>query len=155
MVGLDQVIPIYDTTASPFGKLDWGRCTQKKLADKTTLYLHVFDWPQDGVLLVPGVKNQVQQAYLLAGQTSLEARRQDEGVIVSLPAQAPDPINSVVVLKVGGTLEINGSFCNDDLVVQLRPNDPSRLQVINNKNGDDGVVGDRGQCEGWSAFLCH
>jgi alpha-L-fucosidase len=97
---------IYDTTASPLGKLDWGRCTQKKLADKTTLYLHVFDWPEHGELLVPGLTNQVQQAYLLAGQTSLKARLQDEGVLVSLPALAPDPINSVVVLQVDGALDI-------------------------------------------------
>ena len=26
---------IYGTTASPFEKLAWGRCTQKKLADGT------------------------------------------------------------------------------------------------------------------------
>ena len=48
----------------------------------------------------------VRQAYLLTGQTSLEAKRQDEGIIVSLPALAPDPINSVVVLQVDGALDI-------------------------------------------------
>ena len=97
---------IYGTTASPFGRLAWGRCTKKNLADGTILYLHVFDWPEDGKLLVPGLKNRVAQAYLLAGETALESRRQDEGVFVSVPAQAPDAINSVVVLKVMGTLDI-------------------------------------------------
>jgi alpha-L-fucosidase len=66
----------------------------------------VFDWPEDGELFVPGLKNRVEQAYLLADRTSLEPRRQDEGVIVSLPAASPDPINSVVVLKVDGALDI-------------------------------------------------
>ena len=52
---------IYGTSASPFKKLAWGRCTQKP----GKLYLHVFDWPQ-GELIVPGLKNTVTKAYLLA-----------------------------------------------------------------------------------------
>jgi alpha-L-fucosidase len=96
---------IYDTTASPFGGFAWGRCTKKDLADGTILYLHVFDWPEDGKLLVPGLKNQVQQAYLMADKTALGTRQQENGVIVTVPAEAPDAINSVVVLKVMGRLE--------------------------------------------------
>ena len=33
---------IYGTSASPFFKLTWGRCTQRVEEDGTTLYLHVF-----------------------------------------------------------------------------------------------------------------
>jgi alpha-L-fucosidase len=40
----------------PLAKLEWGRCTKKVAAGGTTLYLHVFDWPKDGKLLVPGLK---------------------------------------------------------------------------------------------------
>jgi alpha-L-fucosidase len=97
---------IYDTTASPFGKLPWGRCTRKAVDDGTLLYLHVFDWPDDGELPVPGLKNRVEKAYLLADGTALQTREQDSGVVVSLPAEAPDAINSVIVLKVEGTLDI-------------------------------------------------
>jgi alpha-L-fucosidase len=97
---------IYDTTASPFNDLTWGRCTKKEVGGGAILYLHVFDWPEDGELLVPGLQNQVQQAYLMADTTALETRRQDSGIVVSLPAQAPDSINSVVVLKVSGVLDI-------------------------------------------------
>ena len=56
---------IYATTASPFKRLPWGRCTKKITAERPTLYLHVFDWPADGKLVVPGLKNQVETAYLL------------------------------------------------------------------------------------------
>ena len=97
---------IYDTTASPFARLDWGRCTKKEDDGETTLYLHVFDWPKERELLVPGLKNAIRRAYLLADHTPLEARRQDADAIVSLPAASPDPINSVVVLKVDGALDI-------------------------------------------------
>ena len=97
---------IYGTTDSPFGKLEWGRCTKKEFARGATLYLHVFDWPEDGKLLVPGLKNEVLQAYLMADWKALETRKHDSGITVSLPAQAPDEINSVVVLKVRGALDI-------------------------------------------------
>ena len=36
---------IYGTTASPFKKLAWGRCTKKLDPSGATFYLHVFDWP--------------------------------------------------------------------------------------------------------------
>ncbi|MDP4226940.1 MAG: alpha-L-fucosidase, partial [Bacteroidota bacterium] len=51
---------IYATTASPFPYLKWGRCTRKG----NILYLHVFNWPNNGILNVP-LKNQVNRAYLL------------------------------------------------------------------------------------------
>jgi len=97
---------IYGTSASPLGKPEWGRCTQKKTSDGTTLYLHVFDWPEDGELLVTGLKNDVRQAHLLADGTAVKTRRQESDTVVSLPRQAPDEIASVIVLEIGGELEI-------------------------------------------------
>ncbi len=97
---------IYDTTASPFSKLTWGRCTKKESDGETILYLHVFDWPEDGQLLAPGLKNEIQQAYLLVDKAALTTRRLDSGIVVSLPLEAPNDIDSVVVLKVAGTLDV-------------------------------------------------
>lgn len=97
---------IYATTASPFKRLPWGRCTKKLHEGGATLYLHVFDYPKDGRLLVPGLKSKVEAAYLLADKKTLRAEASDAGVVVSVPAAAPDPICSVVVLKVKGSLEI-------------------------------------------------
>ena len=98
---------IYGTTASPFHKLSWGRCTKKAAGQGTTLYLHVFDWPKDGKLAVPGLHNQVVSATLLAGHVNLEAVRGDDGVILQLPETAPDPMVSVVKLEVAGALDID------------------------------------------------
>ncbi|TFH46072.1 MAG: glycosyl hydrolase [Lysobacterales bacterium] len=97
---------IYDTTASPFTRLSWGRCTKKAYAGGSTLYLHVFDWPENGELLVPGLKNKVQQTYLMADWKALETRREVSGIVVSLPTTAPDEIDSVVVMKICGTLDV-------------------------------------------------
>ena len=63
---------IYGTTASPFEKLDWGRCTRKAVAGgKTRLYLHVFDWPKDGKLTLPLAAGRGATARLLATGKSL------------------------------------------------------------------------------------
>ena len=91
---------IYGTSASPFNKqLPWGRCTQKP----GKLYLHVFDWPKNGQLQVPTGKD-VKRAYLLADPAKSLAVGSDEvGVqVITLPAAAPDPVASVVVLETEG-----------------------------------------------------
>jgi alpha-L-fucosidase len=98
---------IYATTSSPFAKLSWGRCTQKKLADgKTRLYLHVFDWPADGKLAVPLRTSSSVQATLLAGGQKLAATVADRQVVVKVPAQSPDKIAAVVALDVDGTFQV-------------------------------------------------
>jgi alpha-L-fucosidase len=97
---------IYGTTASPFENLAWGRCTKKVAPAGATLYLHVFDWPADGKLIVPGLKSPVTAARLLATNAKLEAKATAAGWEITLPAQAPDKISSTVVLQVRGAIEI-------------------------------------------------
>jgi alpha-L-fucosidase len=103
---------IYGTTASPFTKqLPWGRCTKKVTPDGTTLYLHVFDWPKDGKLLVPGLKNQVEKAYLLKRgflgfRKGLHTTHEADGVTIAVPAEAPDKISSTIALKLTGAPEV-------------------------------------------------
>jgi alpha-L-fucosidase len=97
---------VYGTQASPFRSLPWGRCSRKVAAGAMTLYLHVFDWPADGKLVVPGLKNDVEKAWLLADPSkSLAVSRADEDVAIAVPARAPDKIDSVVALRVKGEVE--------------------------------------------------
>jgi alpha-L-fucosidase len=88
---------IYGTTAGPFKtQLPWGRATAK--AGK--LYLHVFNWPADGKLLVPGYSAAVGRAYPLAQPGRLlQTKSTAEGLLIDLPATALDPIASVIVLE--------------------------------------------------------
>ncbi len=96
---------IYGTTASPFEKLPWGRCTQKRVSgNRTRLYLHVFDWPRDGRLTVPGLRAKPLKATLLAGGKRLSMAGDETGLTINLPVAAPDPIASVVVLEVRGSI---------------------------------------------------
>jgi alpha-L-fucosidase len=93
---------IYGTQASPFPKLAWGRCTQKKNDSGTTLYLHVFEWPTDGKLLVPGLENEVKAAALLANNEKLEFKKTPEGVELQVPEKALDPNATVIKLEIAG-----------------------------------------------------
>ena len=98
---------IYGTKASPFDKLDWGRCTQKKLADgNSRLYLHIFDWPADGKIVLPGLANKPLKAWLLAGGQKLDVSAGANSVTIALPATAPDKIASVVALDIEGATQV-------------------------------------------------
>jgi alpha-L-fucosidase len=94
---------IYGTSASPFDDLGWGRCTTRAGEETTTLYLHVFDWPTEGTLVVPGIGNDPAGARLLANPArSLSVTRHDSDLRVQLPGKAPDQVCSVVALDVVG-----------------------------------------------------
>ncbi len=90
---------IYGTKPSPFPYLSFGRATLKG----QKIYLHVIDWPKDGSLKIP-LENKVDKAYLLAnpGQ-SLVVAQEANRVGISVPAEAPDPLISIVVLEFEGT----------------------------------------------------
>jgi len=92
---------IYATKASPIAPLAWGRCTCKEGKNNTSLYLTVFDWPADGKLYIPDLKNEIISAKLLAGG-ALKAKSDDGGIVISVPGKAPDAIASVIKIEVKG-----------------------------------------------------
>ena len=95
---------IYATQASPFGMLPWGRCTQKVTNGNTVLYFTVFDWPENGQLKLPSIKNKVISARLLAKNKKVKTDVEGDTVILNLPASAPDKIASVIKLELDGKL---------------------------------------------------
>ena len=102
---------IYATTASPFKRLPWGRCTTKLAGDSSTLFLHVFNWPTNGTLTVPGLNNEVTEAHLLADSSRKIAAAKAEGsVTLTVPTQAPDPICSVIVCRIKGAPEVTATL---------------------------------------------
>jgi len=102
---------IYGTEASPFFKLPWGRCTSRRTSEGTTLYLHVFNWPEDRVLRVPGISASVGSVKLLADQTQeLDARFEGGDLLIDLPGQPADPVNTVIVVETEGELEVKSNM---------------------------------------------
>lgn len=89
---------VYGTEASSFPYLYWGRATRKG----QKLYLHVFDWPKDGKLVVP-MDNKIKSAVLLADPTAkLKISKIKGQIIIQLPAYAPDRNASVVAVDFEG-----------------------------------------------------
>ena len=88
---------IYGTRPSPHPAPGWGRRTVKGNRN----YLHVFEWPDDGKIAVPGAGLNVSKAYLLAdkARTPLKTELNGKNMVISLPAKAPDPVCSVVVIE--------------------------------------------------------
>ena len=100
---------IYGTRPARSSSLAWGRCTQKAIPGGTRLYLHVFDWPNDGQLPVHGMYNRATRAYLLSDpqKRPLKVTRAEDALAVSIPKDAPDPNDSVVVLDIAGKPDVN------------------------------------------------
>jgi alpha-L-fucosidase len=89
---------IYATAASPFPRrLPWGRVTQKTYPDgSTTLFLHIWEWPTDGRLLLPTLLITPTAARMLASGAAVSFAQTGEGVVLSLPGHALDPDVTVV-----------------------------------------------------------
>jgi hypothetical protein len=97
---------IYGTERTPLPVEAWGESSRKG----NRLYLHVFDWPLDGKLVVGGLKTAVTKAYLLADplrKPLKTARLNSDDVVVSVPARAPDPADSVVVVETQKEIKVN------------------------------------------------
>jgi hypothetical protein len=89
---------IKGTQRTPLPVQAWGESTVKA----NTLYLHVFNWPKDGKLLVGGLQSKVAGAYLLAdaNKSPLKAEKIGElDVQITVPQTAPDSADSVVVVS--------------------------------------------------------
>ncbi len=91
---------IYGTKASPLPLMSWGECTMKEQKNGTILYLSVLEWPKDGELKIPGVKGRVVSARLLATGEKLATSREESGLMIRVPATPPDPVATVIRVKV-------------------------------------------------------
>jgi len=94
---------IHGTRAAPF-RPAWGRITAKPAEGK--LFLHVFDWPADGRLVLPAVPGRPRRAYLLTQPgTALKVTGEPGAAdwVISIPASTPDPIAAVIALEIEGS----------------------------------------------------
>jgi len=94
---------IYGSSACPLPDSPWGRCT----VNGSTVYLHVFAWPSDAILRVPGLKTEVRSAHLLVDPAhQLKVTREHGVTSIGLPARMPDDTDAVVVLQLAGALQV-------------------------------------------------
>ena len=88
---------IYGTSASNIGKPKWGRSTTKG----DTIYLHVFNWPKDGKLVVEKFAKPVKKAWLLADaeKKPLTTKSENGNLIIDVPKKTPDAADTVIALE--------------------------------------------------------
>ena len=89
---------IYGTRKGGLSNLPWGLSTSKG----NTIYLHVFDWPTDHTLKVPGLKSEVNKAYLLHDpkRKPLDiAKNSDGSLSITLLGHFPFRYASVIALE--------------------------------------------------------
>ena len=93
---------IRGTTRTPLPVQAWGESTCKG----KTLYLHVFEWPRDGRLVVGGLRSDVKKVRLLATSRavplSVRFLNSLDFEIEGLPTAAPDKVDSVLVVECNG-----------------------------------------------------
>jgi len=87
---------IYGTSANPLKEVEWGRITEKKTKDGTSLYLHVFDWPENDYLLIEGIKGEVENIRFLADNSSLKFDQDGQTLAINLIYMEPNEYNEVI-----------------------------------------------------------
>ncbi len=134
---------IHATEASPFPRrLSWGRVTRKAAEDGgTTLYLHVWDWPADGRILLPTLEELPEGGHLLADGAEVRAERMEDGVVVHLPGDARDPDVTVARLDFPAQLTITQS-------PYATPNDDGSMVLLAQDADPFGSVGGNIRVEG-------
>ena len=86
---------IYGCGKAPFGGGMAGLTTAKK----NKVYLHIFRWAGEEICLA-GVKNRIKSGYLLLNGKKVSITHKAKRLFIrNLPKKAPDPIDTVVVLK--------------------------------------------------------
>ena len=75
---------IYGTTYGPIQ----GEAVYRTTAKRNEVFVHVLDWPSDGLALKP-IEPKILSAQLLANHQPLTFRQTESGVQISLPPQAP------------------------------------------------------------------
>jgi alpha-L-fucosidase len=79
-------------------------------AGRSTLYLHVWTWPTDGRIVLPGVQQQPTGARMLVRGEAIRTEPSAEGLVVKLPEKAPDAPIAVAVLDFPGAVTTSQSM---------------------------------------------
>lgn len=106
---------VYGTHASPFQSLAWGRSTIKDLGKQSVIYFTVFNWPANGELNIPAIKNKVKSIELLGAPKS--KLKISQSTIKNLSTQPVNKIASVIKVVVDGKVDANSFAATEEMNV--------------------------------------
>lgn len=114
---------VYGTQRGPHFLLDWGTCTRRG----NILYYQIFDWPDNGTLVIPGLTADIGNISFLNHDAPVSFKQAGADMHVKLP---PKPVDALLsVLKV----ELDGAPVVDNVIRPLGR--PLRPQTGNSKVG--------------------
>ncbi|MCY9659774.1 alpha-L-fucosidase [Paenibacillus chondroitinus] len=129
---------IYGTQKTPLAVQSWGEST--RLGNQ--LYLHVFDWPQDGKLVLGGLKSHIKKAWLLADEAANDLvvhRMNYYDWEIHVPEQADSKYHRVVVIEVDGEPAVHlGRLISSSQTTTLRAFDAEVSKGIGYGDGKKG-----------------
>jgi alpha-L-fucosidase len=104
--------------------MPWGDVTTKG----NSMFLTVFDWPQDGKLYLPGLKKKILSANLLKGTKNekITFKNEQGWTVFNVPFQPADNPASVIELTFDSALEPE----DVDPTLGLSPNTETRLLTV-------------------------
>jgi len=87
---------IYGNAATGLPIQNWGVTTRKG----DHLFLHIYQWPNDGRLVVGGLSADIAKAYFVANKNAVICEKMgDKDMLVRLPAACPDTVNTVIAIQ--------------------------------------------------------
>ena len=121
---------IHGTDSTPFGPIPWGECT----ARGNTLYLHVFQWPSDGKLILPGLQSKVKRA-TLEGE-KITATSEANLLVITVPKLRPETLIPVITLELSGPIKANRDLymlkgCRNTLEVGMATLNGCAVKAVN------------------------
>ncbi len=88
----------YGTRGGPFSPRPWGVTTQKE----NTVYVHILDWPDSSILL-PKFPRKIEKIRVLTNGKPLQYELNRLGLLLSIPAEARDPYDTIIEIELGGS----------------------------------------------------
>ncbi len=126
---------VYGAGASPWlHALPWGDVT----INNDQLYLSVYEYPRNGKLYLPGLKNEIISAKLLNAGNTLELNYSKENgdLLLDLPFQQPEDYISVIELTIDGAAMVDHTpaldpFISTELTTHFA--DPTNCKIENKR----------------------
>ena len=100
---------IYGSVAGPWPELPFGACTMAPAKKgRSTLYLHITDWPEDNRLVLHGLKNKIISARNEADKAPLEVVDSKGNLSIDVAnIKQRDPWVSVVAVEIEGKPDVD------------------------------------------------
>jgi alpha-L-fucosidase len=129
---------------------DWGLTTVDEKSGQ--LFLHVFDWPVDGIIRVNGLKTLVKSVTLVSSGKSLSFEQSGPSVHIGGPLSMPVEYDTVIRLDLNGALVVDntlpGEINGGGIALQSTS---ARLSGVSPEKPYEGSTKLPSQIGGWSA----